>query len=46
MQGDPPIWTSREGTYLVVNITSFRGLMLAEPEDTETLISRIGKAIE
>ena len=45
MQGSPPIWTSREGNDLVVNITSFRGLMLAEPKDTETIISRISKAL-
>lgn len=41
MQGETPIWTSSEGQDLVVNITSFRGLMLAEDQDTETIISRI-----
>jgi len=45
MQGDTPIWTSREGNDLVVNITSFRGLMLAEERDTKTIIARITDAL-
>ncbi len=45
MDGDHPIWTSREGNDLVVNITSFRGLMLAEDKDTETIIQRISEAL-
>lgn len=45
MKGDNPIWTYREGRDLVVNITSFRGLMLAEERDTETIIERIREVI-
>jgi L-seryl-tRNA(Ser) seleniumtransferase len=41
MQGDPPIWTTREGDDLLVNITSFKGLMLAESKDTPTIIKMI-----
>jgi L-seryl-tRNA(Ser) seleniumtransferase len=46
MMGDPPIWTSREGQDLVVNITSFRGLMLTKPKDTDAIISGIIRALE
>jgi hypothetical protein len=45
MQGEPPIWTSREGHDLVVNITSFMGLMLAEEGDTKTIITRVKDAL-
>ena len=46
MQGNPPIWTSREGNDLIINITSFRGLMLAEPKDTATIIEKISEALK
>jgi L-seryl-tRNA(Ser) seleniumtransferase len=45
MQGDPPIWINRDGNDLVINITSFRGLMLAESKDTKTIIIRITEAL-
>jgi len=45
MQEDPPVWTSRMGNDLAINITSFRGLMLAEPKDTEVIIRRIERAL-
>jgi len=45
MQGEPPIWTSREGHDLVVNITSFMGLILAEEGDTKTIITRVKDAL-
>ena len=41
MMGSTPIWTSRVMNELVINITSFRGLMLAESRDTETIIERV-----
>ena len=45
MAGDPSIWASAEGNHLVVNITSFRGLMLAEDRDTETIMERVSEAL-
>ncbi len=45
MAGDPSIWASAEGNHLVVNITSFRGLMLAEEKDTETIMERVSEAL-
>ncbi|MCK4581756.1 hypothetical protein KAU18_00440, partial [Candidatus Bathyarchaeota archaeon] len=45
MAGDPSIWASAEGNHLVVNITSFRGLMLAEDKDTETIMERVSEAL-
>jgi len=45
MAGDPAIWASAEGNHLVVNITSFRGLMLAEDRDTETIMERVSEAL-
>lgn len=41
MIGRLPIWTSRVMNDLVINITSFRGLMLAESRDTDTIIERV-----
>jgi L-seryl-tRNA(Ser) seleniumtransferase len=46
MQANPPIWTSHEGNALVVNITSFRGLMLSEQKDTETIIDTISRVLQ
>ncbi|MCW4049077.1 MAG: PLP-dependent transferase [Candidatus Bathyarchaeota archaeon] len=45
MKGDPSIWASSEGNHLVINITSFRGLMLTEDKDTDTIIERVREAI-
>jgi hypothetical protein len=45
MQGDTPIWISHEGKDLIINITSFRGLMLTESKDTKTIIKRMTKAL-
>ena len=45
MAGAPAIWASAEGNHLVVNITSFRGLMLAEDRDTETIMERVSEAL-
>ena len=39
MSGDPSIWASAEENNLVINITSFRGLMLADDCDTETIMA-------
>jgi hypothetical protein len=44
-QGDTPIWTSREGRDVVVNITSFRGIMLVDEGDTETIITRVAEEV-
>jgi selenocysteine lyase/cysteine desulfurase len=45
MDGAPSIWASAEGNHLVVNITSFMGLMLAEDRDTETIMERVSEAL-
>jgi len=45
MAGDPPIWASAEKNHLVINITSFRGLMLADDGDTETITRRVSEAL-
>jgi len=45
MAGDPSIWASVEGNHLVINITSFRGLMLADDKDTETIMERVLEAL-
>ena len=45
MAGDPSIWASAEANHLVVNITSFRGLMLVEDRDTETIMERVSEAL-
>jgi D-glucosaminate-6-phosphate ammonia-lyase len=42
---DLAIWTSSQGNHLVVNITSFRALMLFEEKDTEIIADRIGKIL-
>jgi seryl-tRNA(Sec) selenium transferase len=41
MNGNPSIWASSQGNHLVINITSFRGLMLADESDTGLIIERI-----
>jgi L-seryl-tRNA(Ser) seleniumtransferase len=46
MNGKPSIWTSSENNNLIINITSFRGLMLAEDNDTEIIIERVIDAIK
>jgi len=43
--GNPSIWASAERNHLVINVTSFRGLMLAEERDTKTIIERVSKAL-
>jgi L-seryl-tRNA(Ser) seleniumtransferase len=45
MAGEPAIWTSAQGNHLVVNITSFRGLMLADDKDIIIITEKIGEAI-
>jgi L-seryl-tRNA(Ser) seleniumtransferase len=45
MEGDPVLWASSQGNHLVINITSFRGLMLAEDRDTEIIIDSIRKLL-
>jgi seryl-tRNA(Sec) selenium transferase len=41
MNKNPPIWVSAKSNHLIVNITSFRGLMLTIDEDTSTIINSI-----
>jgi hypothetical protein len=38
-------WASAEENRLVINITSFRGLMLADDGDKETIIDRVSEAL-
>jgi hypothetical protein len=38
-------WASAEENRLVINITSFMGLMLAEDRDTETIVRRVSEEI-
>ena len=45
MAGDPPIWASAEENHLLITLTSFRGLMLADDGDTETIIGRVSEAL-
>jgi D-glucosaminate-6-phosphate ammonia-lyase len=45
MEGNPSIWASSTGGELVINITSFMGLMLAQDSDTETIIERVSEEI-
>jgi D-glucosaminate-6-phosphate ammonia-lyase len=45
MAGDPSIWASAEENHLVINITSFRGLMLTDEADTATIIERVSRAL-
>lgn len=35
MEEDPAIWASADGNHLIINITSFRGLMLLKDIDKE-----------
>jgi hypothetical protein len=46
MNGKPSIWTSSENNNLIINITSFRGLMLAEDNDTKIIIERVSDTIK
>ncbi|MGD2200963.1 MAG: aminotransferase class V-fold PLP-dependent enzyme, partial [Candidatus Bathyarchaeota archaeon] len=43
--GDPAIWASTQGNHLVINITSFRGLMLADDRDTPIIAEKIKIAL-
>ena len=45
MAGDHSIWASAEANHLVVNITCFRGLMLVEDRDTETIMERVSETL-
>ncbi len=45
MAGDPSIWASAEENHLVIEFTSFRGLMLADDGDTATIMSRVSEAL-
>jgi len=45
MEGSPSIWASSAGSELVINITSFKGLMLAEDSDTGTIMDRVSEEI-
>lgn len=40
MAGNPPIWRSSQGNRLVINITSFRGIMLFDERDKEIVARR------
>jgi D-glucosaminate-6-phosphate ammonia-lyase len=46
MSGNPSIWTSSESNELVINITSFMGLMLANDCDTNLIIDRVAEEIK
>lgn len=46
MNGKPSIWSSSKNNNLIINITSFRGLMLAEDKDTEIIIDQVIEAIQ
>mgnify|MGYP000412653420 CR=1 FL=1 len=41
MSGDPEIWPELRGNSLIINITSFRGLMLLAEGDAEILAERL-----
>jgi len=45
MAGEPSVWTSAQGNRLVVNITSFMGLMLADASDTPVIAEKISEAL-
>jgi hypothetical protein len=42
---DPEIWTETKGNSLIINITSFRGLMMFKEEDKKIVADRIGKIL-
>jgi len=46
MRKNPSIWVSAQSNHLVVNITSFRGLMLTREEDTSIIINYISKELK
>ena len=45
MEGNPSIWASSTGSELVINITTFMGLMLAEDHDTGTIMERVAEEV-
>jgi hypothetical protein len=46
MRKEPSIWVSSESNHLIVNLTSFRGLMLARDEDTPVVIDSISQELK
>jgi L-seryl-tRNA(Ser) seleniumtransferase len=45
MEEDPPIWASANENHLVINITSFRGLMLLKDKDEEIIAEKLKKIL-
>ena len=45
MSGDPEIWVEANGNSLVINITSFRGLMMFDDEDMKLMAREVKKVI-
>jgi L-seryl-tRNA(Ser) seleniumtransferase len=45
MEGDPEIWVEASKNSIVINITSFRGLMMFGEEDKKTIIDKVRKAL-
>ena len=41
MKGDPEIWVESNGSDLIINITSFRGLLMFDEEDMKIIAERI-----
>jgi seryl-tRNA(Sec) selenium transferase len=46
MDGNPEIWVETERNSLVINITSFRGLMMFNEEDLKIVADRIKKILD
>jgi L-seryl-tRNA(Ser) seleniumtransferase len=45
MEGDPEIWVEIKDNNLIINITSFKGLMMFDQEDKKTVADRIRKIL-
>jgi len=46
MNGNPEIWVEAKDNSLIINITSFRGLMMFDEEDKKIVAERVGKLLK
>lgn len=46
MKGDPEIWVEADKNSIVINITSFRGLMMFGEEDEKIIADKVKKALK
>jgi seryl-tRNA(Sec) selenium transferase len=45
MDGDPEVWVETDHNSLIINVTSFRGLMMFDEQDTHIIADKVSKIL-